>query len=923
MKDLLQVVDLPTDHTRPALKTYASQRVDYVLEEALVSQLKKMASKAGASFFVALLAGFKVLAHRLTASEDIVVGIPTAGQSISGYTCLVGHCVNTLPIRTQPSATISFAEFLKQVRGTMLDALEHQQYTFGSLLRKLPLTRDPSRLPLVSVLFNVDQGLAAEDMHFHGLQAQFDANPRSFENFDLFVNAVELHGRVTLECQYNTDLFKGSTIRRWMQLYKTLLGAILESSETGLGALQWVSSDERQKILRINQTAVDYPRERCIHELFVQRVQSNPDAVAVICGEHHISYGALDQRSDALAGCLRQQGVKPGVFVGLCVERSIEMVVGMLGILKAGGAYVPLDPKFPADRLAFMVGDSQMPIIVTQGALVGSLPPHNALVICLESIDSQTTTVENYHDDAENLAYVIYTSGSTGQPKGVQVPHRAAVNFLSSMSRDPGLGPDDVLLAVTTLSFDIAVLELLLPLTVGARIVLATQEMVQDGAALAAAIEKHGVTAMQATPSTWRLLIDAGWQGQPAFKIICGGEALPKELALELVERTEHCWNMYGPTETTVWSTAYRLGRGFERVLIGTPIANTQIYVVDGLMNLTPIGVPGELYIGGEGITHGYLNRPELTAERFVADPFGKGGRHLYKTGDLVRLDDGGQLEFIGRNDGQVKVRGFRIELGEIEVNLTRHPAVKQAVVVVREDRPGDVRLVAYLVAAQPTECTDDILRQHLQQSLPAYMVPQHFVMLESFPLTPNRKIDRQRLPEPRAVGQSSGASYVAPRNDIEAMVAGIWQDVLGIGRVSVEDNFFNLGGHSLLAAQMLSRLSRDHQISLGLRTIFEAPTISEFAQKIKNAQQTSSGVPTRIVKRSEHGPAPLSLMQERLWFLEQMTPDMSVNNLPSAFRLFGRFDVEAFERSVVDVLVDTRRCALPCVGMVKRRRSL
>ncbi len=910
----LPSLDLPLDAARPPSKTYSARREDYPLGPELVTRLKKAGAKQGASFFTVLLSGFSTLLARLSGESELVVGIPAAGQSVTGQAGLVGHCVNTLPLRLQVEDTSSVAELLRSVRSTMLDAYEHQRVTFGGMLKKLSIPRDPSRMPVVSVLFNVDQAIRGDELPFEGLAVSFSSTPRSFENFEIFINAAETRGAVVLECQYNADLFAEETIRRWLSAYEELLEGFARDAEASLGALSCLPEGERARVLyEWNATFADFPRDQPLHRLLEEQARRTPERVAVVCGDDSLSYRELDERANRLSHRLRRMGVQRDVLVGLCAERSLDMVVGLLGILKAGGAYVPLDPMFPRDRLAFMVEDSRIGVLVTESQLQEELGLTAPAVLCLdqeqealsgESAESLSVVAEQ-EATPDSLAYVIYTSGSTGKPKGVCVQHVAVVNFLTSMAKEPGLSSDDVLLAVTTLSFDIAVLELFLPLAVGARIVLATKETASDGTLLREVIAAHGVTVLQATPSTYRLLLAAGYQGDGTLKMLCGGEALPRELAGELARHASSLWNMYGPTETTVWSTCYRIPPGGGRILIGKPIANTTLYILDAHMNPVPVGVPGELHIGGDGVTRGYLHRPELTEDRFVTDTLsGDASGRIYKTGDIVRYLPDGNLEYLRRNDNQIKLRGYRIELGEVEAAIARTPSVRQAVAVIREVRPGDSRLIGYVVPEAGIELTDAEIKAHMRESVPDYMVPQHFVQLEAFPLTPNGKVDRKALPAPSLAAGARETELVAPRTEAEAHIAAAFQDLLGVESVSVHDNFFDLGGHSVLAAQVLARLQRDHGIVLPFRKLFEAPTVAGLAALLPESQSTAAPQEKATISRLEEGaPAPLSLMQQRLWFLEQLDPGLAVQNLPSAFRIRGVLDTEALERAMQEIL--------------------
>jgi amino acid adenylation domain-containing protein len=903
--DHVPVLDLPTDRPRPPRKTYASEREDYLLDATLVEQVKKVGARSGASFFNTLLASFNVLLHRLSGQTDLVVGIPAAGQSVGGHDTLVGHCVNLLPLRTRIEPATRFDDLLKNVRTTLLDAYEHQQYTYGTLLQKLPLDRDPSRLPLVSVIFNIDQALAGEGRGFEGLDFEFASNPRRFENFDLFVNAMEAGGALRLECQYNSDLLDRATMRRWMAAFESLLRAFVEDPARSVVQAPLLGDEEKETLSAWNAaSAAPFPDSYCVHELIAERAARTPERVAVEADGQSLTYGELEARSNRLARRLRAAGVERETLVGLCLERTPDLLVGLLGILKAGGGYVPLDPAFPQDRLAFMVEDSGMKLVVVAGHLRERFQARSVETVVLDEERERLALLSDAplaRDEGsptpESVAYVIYTSGSTGQPKGVVVPHRCVVNLVTSVARTPGMSEADVVLAVTTLSFDIAVSEIILPLVVGARIVLVSREVAVDGERLKDAIARAGVTFIDATPATWRLLLAAGWRGSRDIKGICTGEAMPRDLAHDLVDRLGSLWNGYGPTETTVWSTFHEVTKPITRVLIGRPVANTQIHVLDADRQPVPVGVVGELWIGGAGVTRGYLNRPELTAERFIPDPFSTAlAARLYRTGDLARYQADGNLECLGRNDFQVKVRGFRIELGEIEATLATAAGVAQAIAIAREDRPGDVRLVAYVVPGPGAEVDGAALRQHLAGRLPEHMIPSHFVALNALPLLPNGKVNRKALPAPGLSAIESSADYVLPRTELERLLAAVWQETLAVPRVSVHDDFFRLGGHSLLAAQMVARLARTHQLVVPLRSVFENPTVASMAASLGDAPKVESA--PRIPRREDQTLAPLSLMQQRLWFLEQYEPGRVVHNVPSAHRLRGPLDVPALERA-------------------------
>ncbi|MGB7440981.1 MAG: amino acid adenylation domain-containing protein, partial [Coleofasciculaceae cyanobacterium] len=737
--------------------------------------------------------------------------------------------------------------------------------------------------------------------------------------FDLTMFIEDGPQGLTGTLEYNTDLFQAETINRMLGHFQTLLTSIAADPEQRLSELQLLTNAEQHQLLvEWNNTQADYPKEVCIHQLFEEQVQNTPDAVAVVFENQQLTYEQLNQQANQLAHHLQNLGVKPEVLVGICLERSLEMVIGLLAILKAGGAYVPLDPAYPQERLALMLSDSQASVLLTQQKLLDRLPDYQGQILCIDTnwpVTSQnnppSTTKPN------NLAYVIYTSGSTGKPKGVQIPHSTLVNFLKSMEQQPGLTASDTLLAVTSISFDIAALELYLPLITGARLVLVSREVASDGKQLIEQLNSSDATVMQATPATWHMLLVAGWQGNPQLKILCGGEALATDLAEQLLSKGNALWNLYGPTETTIWSAAYQVEESQlaqTSVPIGRPIANTQIYLLDSFAQPVPVGIAGELHIGGDGLARGYLHRPELTDEKFITNA---SGERLYKTGDLARYLPDGTIEYLGRIDHQVKLRGFRIELGEIETVLRQHRALQQAVVIAREDEPDNQRLVAYVVGQVGEGEITSQLRSFLGSKLPKYMIPSAFVLLEALPLTPNGKIDRRALPVPETVQHVSETSFVEPRSFVEEMLAGIWAEVLGIKQVGIYDNFFELGGHSLLATQVVSRLEKAFQLELPLRHLFESPTLAELAIVIEETMKVEQKQPLPPIKPvSRNGQLPLSFAQQRLWFLEQLHSRSLAYNSPIALRLTGLLNVAALERTFKEIVArhEVLRTTFPVV---------
>ncbi len=797
-KNNVPTLDLPTDFSRPAFRTFDSKRLDYPLDNDLVAAVKKMGLKAGCSFVTTLLAAFEVLVHRLSGQEDIVVGLPTAGQSVTGNERLVGHCVNLLPLRSHLQTNSSFTDFLKVCRQSVFDSYEHQRLTFSSLLRKLNIPRDVSRLPLVPIIFNVDMGMN-DGVNFFGLTHQLITHPKQYENFEWFFNISEFEKKLTVEWSYNTNLFKAETIDRMMAEFENILKTVVSNPAILIGDIEFESEHNlSEKLTQWNNTKVEYPRLTPLHQLIAQTAAQYPAKTAVIFEKQEISYQVVNDTADQLANYLIQKGIQVGDVVGIALDRSPEMLITLLAILKAGAAYLPLDPEYPHDRLTFMLTDSSARMLVTSKKYSGHLNSQATEILIEDALTeskSYDTKSPGVSVSANDLAYVLYTSGSTGKPKGVLIEHHNLVNFLWSMLDVPGITENDVLLAVTTISFDIAGLELYLPLLAGATIVLADAATAQDGRAILDLVKSRNVSFMQATPSTWRMMLDSGWEKPLPLRVLCGGEALPKDLAEKLISKCSELWNVYGPTETTIWSTVKKISSN-EPITIGGPINNTQLYILDEFLKPTPEGIVGELYIAGDGVARGYLNRQELTSERFVNNPFDKTNQsRMYRTGDLGKFLENGEIQCLGRVDQQVKIRGHRIELGEIESVLSTISEIKESVVIAREDRPGDQRLVAYVVTNSDTSTAatnrqTDITppdkpilavsqihewQQQIRTKLPDYMIPNEFVALSSLPLTPNGKIDRKALPEPTRNGAESRVSYMAPRTDIEKLIADIW----------------------------------------------------------------------------------------------------------------------------------------------------
>ncbi len=831
------VLDLPFDHPRPAYQTHGGTIAWRRLPDGLIDDLHFIGQREGATLFMVVLAAFKAYLHHITGRVDIPVGAPIAGRNCAEIENLVGFFVNTLVLRTNLEGEPSFRELVVRVRDVSVGALDHQDLPFQLLVDALQMERSLNHTPLFQTLFVLDEDPGDERTMGELKLTDFDVENRAARTDLVFIGYRGRDGFFAW-FEYNTDLFEHETIERMLKNFEHLLVGLAAQPDRPISEIELLTEEERNQLLvDWNDTRTPYPSEP-VHVQFEAQVERSPEATALVFpgpeGDERLTYRELDRSANRLARRLVELGVGRGDLVGLCLDRSTLMVAAQLAIQKTGAAYVPLDPTFPADRLAYMVSDARLELVVTTGELASFLPPDTRfarLDDMAEEIAAADATRLNVAVDVEDRMYVIYTSGSTGLPKGVEVEHRSVSNFLASMAREPGLAAGDSLLAITTLSFDISVLELFLPLTTGATAIVAPKETTIDGEALAALIESHRPSAMQATPATWRMLIQSGWTGSPDLRIFCGGEALPRELANELVERGAEVWNLYGPTETTVWSAVSRVEAGDGPVSIGRPIANTSVYVLDANRRPVAIGVSGELWIGGGGLARGYLDRAELTTERFVDDPFAGEGR-MYTTGDLACWRADGTLECLGRTDNQVKLRGFRIELGEIESVLSEEPGVEQCVCVVREDTPGDQRLVAYWAPDGGRKPAPGDLRERASGVLPAYMVPAAFIELDELPLTPNRKVDRKALleREPELAASAPGAEQAAPRNEVERTIAEIWGAVLGVGEVPIHTNFFDLGGHSLLLAQVRVGLVDALGLQVSIVDLFQYPTVSALA---------------------------------------------------------------------------------------------
>lgn len=835
LSDAPALLELPIDRPRPAVQTHCGALFEAIIDPPLAAALGQLGRQHRSTLFMVFAAALNVLLYRYSGQADICLGTPIANRNRSEFEPLIGFFLNTLVLRTRLDPRLSFAALLEQVRNTALDAYAHQDVPFEHIIEALRPARHLSHSPLFQVML-VLQNTPSAELVLPELAISEVQLPHTQCKFDLTVNVKPDQDQLLVQFEYSTALFDAETVERMASHLFAVLSAAVASPALPLNVLPLLSERELHRMLvEFNATKADYRTDILVHELIREQALARPDATALICGQQRLSYRELERHSEDLARELTGRGAGPDCLIGIYLERSIDMVVAVLATLKAACAYIPLDPSYPHDRLRFIVDDAKPALLLAKPGAEGIFGGIQIVHPMGRATDEQ---LELPVVESVQLAYVIYTSGSTGTPKGVAVTHGNLLNFILAMRASLPLDRSDKVLCLTSLSFDIAGLELFLPLCFGAGIVLATRDDAADPGRLWQLIREQRITLAQATPATWRLLLDYGWEAQASLKVLCGGEALPSALATQLLDHSESVWNMYGPTETTIWSAMRRMHPGQPQNLIGTPIGNTQIYILDPERRPVPLGVTGEIYIGGSGVARGYLNRPELTAERFLPDPFsGQPAARLYQTGDLGRYLPSGDIQFLGRNDFQVKIRGYRIEPGEIEARLAACPGVAQALVLAREDVPGDARLVAYLVAQDGHPLKPAALREALLAQLPDYMVPAAFVTLEAYPLTPNGKINRLALRAPDVLALAVRV-YQEPEGEHERAVAVLWQQLLQLEQVGRHDDFFGLGGHSLLAVQLVTRLRERFGIDLPLRSVFELPTVAGHAAQLACALQ-------------------------------------------------------------------------------------
>jgi amino acid adenylation domain-containing protein len=842
--DKISVLNLPTDRLRPAVPTYKGAKQFIQLPPELTQALETLSHQEGVTLFMTLLAAFQTLLYRYTQQEDIAIGSPIANRNRSEVEGLIGFFVNTLVLRTDLSGNPTFQELLNRVRQVTLSAYAHQDLPFEKLVEELHQERDLSCHPLFQVVFSL-QNTPIEALELPGLtlsQFEFDSKTAKLDlEFHLWQDLESLKGQVV----YSTDLFDDSTITRMLGHFQTLLESIVVNPKQRLCDLSILTKAERHQLLIFNRNQFKIPNskskiEQCFHQLFEAIVAETPNAIALVFEHQQLTYRELNIQANQLAHYLQQLGVVPDVLVGICVERSLEMIIGLLGILKAGGAYVPLDPSLPQSRLNFMLEDAKVSVLLTQKKLLKHFQDFSNPIIC---IDEDWATITQHSQEnpiscvtSDNLAYVIYTSGSTGQPKGVLIKHRGLSNLASAQIEVFNLQASNRILQFASLSFDASIFEIVMALRTGATLYLAKKESLLPGKVLLQILREKAITHVTLPPAVLAVLPT---ESLPALQtIICAGEFCSQDIIKRWWSSNRRFFNAYGPTEATVWSTVAEINTISEKPSIGRAIANTQIYILDKYLQPVPIGIPGELYIGGEGLAEGYLNRPELTQNRFLEETGFLPKTRLYRSGDLGCYRVDGNIEFLGRIDNQVKIRGFRIELSEIETVLMMHESVEKAIVIAKENVKSDRYLVAYIIPTKQPATTSK-LRELLKEKLPEYMIPSSFVVLDSLPLTPNGKVDRFALTALDTTNRSIDKTYIAPRNSTELTLAKIWAEVLQIERVGIYDNFFDLGGNSLLTVRLLEQIHKQFERDLPLSTIFLNPTIESFANSL--CQETDS----------------------------------------------------------------------------------
>ncbi|MGY6520979.1 MAG: non-ribosomal peptide synthetase [Mongoliitalea sp.] len=836
-------LNLPTIRERTKFRTFKGKRLDFELNEDVVDSIKRLSFASKSSLVHTIKSLFEILIHKISGQHDFVIGFPAAGQNLLGFENVVGHCVNLLPTRVKIQDTISVLDFIKQRKFEVLDDLEFQNLTFGTLLYQLKIEREGGRIPLVPVVFNVDLGM--DDLvSFDGLESFVLSNPRLYENFEIFFNVTQRDKSLVLEWSYNTQLFDDELITYWMHTLEWIIQMVSVSPEMHIEKVLCQSKDFSDSLLRINNTDLLLQGKGSFLEHFLRQVANDPEATAVIVREESYTYRKLDELSRIISQNIQALKLPKGAIVALYLNREVELIAALLGISRSGLTYLPIDPSMPKDRIDYILADAQVALVLTHHDLKHNVGDTFQVQLINELLDSSRYSehFEEHLPALDDLVYILYTSGSTGKPKGTKISHGNLLNFLESMQQCPGIFKGQRLLAITSISFDISGLELLLPLIAGATVVLATSEEHKDGKAISQLIQKWEVDIVQGTPSTFKLLKTLGWEPTQGLKILCGGEPLFSDLASFLFKNSSSLWNMYGPTETTIWSTIKEV-KNAKSITVGQPIGNTQIYILSSRGNMVPLGSTGEICIGGLGVGKGYLNREALTKEKFLLHPANPSLGMIYKTGDIGRINLNGELECFGRMDDQVKIRGFRIELGEIESVLTNLQYVSNAAVLALEESQEKF-LAAFITRSTGSMMMDEQIliqeiRSALHQKIPDYMVPIAWNVLEELPLTTNRKVDKTKLAQLKIVKLNRAVSSF-PETDAEKSIAAIWQKILKVDQLGMDDDFFNLGGHSLLAVEIMVEIERTFGKTFPVNTIFQSPIFREFCTKIIEQEESN-----------------------------------------------------------------------------------
>ncbi|PBJ08949.1 non-ribosomal peptide synthetase [Flavobacterium sp. ACN6] len=854
-KESVPTIELPLDHLRPLLRTYNSDRIDFPFNDTIITDLKNIGISAGCSLVTTLLAAFEIFLAKTTKQNDLVVGFPSSGNTLYDMRQLIGDCVNLLPLRSKINPNINFITYLKQRNSELFDAYEHQQVSFGHLLKSFAIARDPSRIPLVPVILTVDLARTIEnEFSFTGLSHSFNANPRQYGTFEIQLHIFRAKEGPIFQWTYNTTLFKPETIKEMMISFEDIINKIIADKSTSLS--DFVGGNYLADYSALNNTEMHYP-DVTLTELLRKQAEITPYNVALEFYESKTTYLELHKKVNQLAHYLKAQGIQSGDFIAVSFPRSPELLYTLLAIMQCGAAYLPLDPEYPKERLEFMLNDSGAKVLITSKTLFASLPswPQTLFIEdSIEALNQYSPLPLPFSLSSESTAYILYTSGSTGNPKGVPITHKNLVNFLFSMALEPGISENDRLLSITTISFDIAGLELYLPLIKGATLILADHETARDGRLLLELLKSEKINFLQATPTTWSMLLDSGWSEKLPIKALCGGEAMPQDLAKELLSKCDTLWNVYGPTETTIWSSIKQVKSDDKLITIGKPIGNTQIYIIDEQGQLVAPGNIGEIVIAGDGVAKGYWNRPELTAKKFIENQFSTNDDIIYRTGDLGKILPNNEIECLGRVDQQVKIRGHRIEPGEVEQALLLLDGIKSAVVLANENF-----LVAHIVPDSDLENAENqipLWREALATKLPAQLIPHDFNLLEKIPTTLNGKIDRKALSEYKA---NKKLTYTAPRTEEENIVASIWKESLGLDAIDIFSDFFEMGGHSIKGVKVMIEIEKHTGKRIPLSALFKYSTIEKFAKLLNTGTEIYSDC---LVPIKPHGnKAPLFIV--------------------------------------------------------------